>query len=228
MALGKLTWDHFPDHFIQRYYPLSSCSLMKCQPLTCQPFPTYKCRLLGYNNTFGPLFCFYFIRRQSEEQNVFSMFRCSQSRCEHGGVCSQSWSTFHCNCTNTGYSGATCHSCECKPTHTRTHICSLGLWISSAICNIQMLSLISNDVHVSSAIYEQSCEAYKHRGRTSGHYFIDVDGSGPIRPQLIYCNMTGKRRAPPDHPSSILYQSIISQFRPKKVLSVHQRTKLGR
>lgn len=71
-----------------------------------------------------------------------------------------------------------------------------------------MFSLISDDVHLSSAIYEQSCEAYKHRGRTSGYYFIDVDGSGPIRPQLIYCNMTGKRHAPPDppssHPSSIL------------------------
>uniref|UniRef100_A0A8C4GXJ7 Contactin associated protein like 3 n=1 Tax=Dicentrarchus labrax TaxID=13489 RepID=A0A8C4GXJ7_DICLA len=76
--------------------------------------------------------------------------RCSQSHCEHGGSCSQSWSTFHCNCSSTGYSGATCHS----------------------------------------SIYEQSCEAYKHKGNTSGYYYIDVDGSGPIRPQLIYCNMT--------------------------------------
>ncbi|KAM7408345.1 hypothetical protein PAMA_002178 [Pampus argenteus] len=39
-------------------------------------------------------------------------------------------------------------------------------------------------------IYEQSCEAYKHKGNTSGYYYIDVDGSGPVRPQLIYCNMT--------------------------------------
>nr|XP_033956820.1 contactin-associated protein-like 4 [Pseudochaenichthys georgianus] len=76
--------------------------------------------------------------------------RCSLSHCEHGGGCSQSWSSFHCNCSDTGYSGATCHS----------------------------------------SIYEQSCEAYKHRGNTSGFYYIDVDGSGPIRPQLIYCNMT--------------------------------------
>uniref|UniRef100_UPI0037E86000 contactin-associated protein-like 4 n=1 Tax=Semicossyphus pulcher TaxID=241346 RepID=UPI0037E86000 len=76
--------------------------------------------------------------------------RCSPSHCEHGGSCSQSWSTFHCNCSSTGYSGATCHS----------------------------------------SIYEQSCEAYKHKGNTSGYYYIDVDGSGPIRPQLIYCNMT--------------------------------------
>uniref|UniRef100_A0A3Q0RJ59 Contactin associated protein like 3 n=1 Tax=Amphilophus citrinellus TaxID=61819 RepID=A0A3Q0RJ59_AMPCI len=76
--------------------------------------------------------------------------RCSPSHCEHGGMCSQSWSTFHCNCSDSGYRGATCHS----------------------------------------SIYEQSCEAYKHKGNTSGHYYIDVDGSGPIKPQLIYCNMT--------------------------------------
>ncbi|XP_039668375.1 contactin-associated protein-like 4 isoform X2 [Perca fluviatilis] len=76
--------------------------------------------------------------------------RCSPSHCKHGGRCTQSWSTFHCNCSNSGYSGATCHSSR----------------------------------------YEQSCEAYKHKGNTSGHYHIDVDGSGPIKPQLIYCNMT--------------------------------------
>uniref|UniRef100_A0A4W5MW51 Contactin associated protein like 3 n=1 Tax=Hucho hucho TaxID=62062 RepID=A0A4W5MW51_9TELE len=76
--------------------------------------------------------------------------RCSPSHCEHGGRCTQSWSTFHCNCSNTGYSGATCHS----------------------------------------SVYEQSCEVYKHKGNTTGLYYIDVDGSGPIKPQLIYCNMT--------------------------------------
>uniref|UniRef100_A0A672IU32 Contactin associated protein like 3 n=1 Tax=Salarias fasciatus TaxID=181472 RepID=A0A672IU32_SALFA len=76
--------------------------------------------------------------------------RCSPSLCEHGGRCTQSWSTFHCNCSSSGYRGATCHS----------------------------------------SMYEKSCEAYKHKGNTSGHFYIDVDGSGPIRPQLIYCNMT--------------------------------------
>ncbi|KAK5889491.1 hypothetical protein CesoFtcFv8_015492 [Champsocephalus esox] len=76
--------------------------------------------------------------------------RCSPSRCEHGGRCSQSWTAFHCNCSDSGYSGAICHS----------------------------------------PLYEQSCEAYKHNGNTSGHFYIDVDGSGPIKPQLVYCNMT--------------------------------------
>uniref|UniRef100_A0A8C1MXU6 Contactin associated protein like 3 n=1 Tax=Cyprinus carpio TaxID=7962 RepID=A0A8C1MXU6_CYPCA len=82
----------------------------------------------------------------------FFFIRCSPSRCEHGGRCSQSWSTFHCNCSATGYGGATCHS----------------------------------------SIYEASCEAYKHKGNTSGFYYIDVDGSGPIKPQLIYCNISDK------------------------------------
>uniref|UniRef100_A0A3P9QB54 Contactin-associated protein-like 4 n=1 Tax=Poecilia reticulata TaxID=8081 RepID=A0A3P9QB54_POERE len=80
------------------------------------------------------------------------MDRCSPSYCEHGGSCTQSWSTFHCNCSSTGYGGATCHS----------------------------------------SIYERSCEAYKHRGNTSGYYYIDADGSGPIKPQLLFCNMTDK------------------------------------
>uniref|UniRef100_A0AAV2JJW8 Contactin-associated protein-like 4 n=1 Tax=Knipowitschia caucasica TaxID=637954 RepID=A0AAV2JJW8_KNICA len=79
--------------------------------------------------------------------------RCSPSHCEHGASCSQSWSTFHCNCSGSGYSGATCHS----------------------------------------SIHEQSCEAYKHKGNTSGFYYIDVDGSGPIKPQLVYCNMTEEK-----------------------------------
>uniref|UniRef100_A0A673UCQ4 Contactin associated protein family member 4 n=1 Tax=Suricata suricatta TaxID=37032 RepID=A0A673UCQ4_SURSU len=76
--------------------------------------------------------------------------RCLPNYCEHGGECSQSWNTFHCNCANTGYTGATCHN----------------------------------------SIYEKSCESYKHRGNTSGFYYIDSDGSGPLEPFLLYCNMT--------------------------------------
>ena len=41
------------------------------------------------------------------------------------------------------------------------------------------------------AVYESSCEAYKHRGNISGLYHVDLDGSGPIRAQFVYCNMTG-------------------------------------
>ncbi|XP_071072664.1 contactin-associated protein-like 3 isoform X2 [Dasypus novemcinctus] len=76
--------------------------------------------------------------------------RCLPSYCEHGGECSQSWNIFSCDCADTGYVGATCHS----------------------------------------PLYEQSCEAYKHRGNSSGFYYIDSDGSGPLGPSLVYCNMT--------------------------------------
>ncbi|KAL2087594.1 hypothetical protein ACEWY4_016422 [Coilia grayii] len=44
--------------------------------------------------------------------------RCTPNYCEYGGQCSQSWSQFYCNCSGTGYTGATCHiplyeqSCE--------------------------------------------------------------------------------------------------------------------
>lgn len=51
---------------------------------------------------------------------------------------------------------------------------------------------IYDDPFFFTAIYEQSCEAYKHRGNTSGFYYIDSDGSGPLEPFLLYCNMTGE------------------------------------
>nr|XP_025743681.1 contactin-associated protein-like 4 [Callorhinus ursinus] len=76
--------------------------------------------------------------------------RCLPNHCEHGGRCSQTWTAFYCNCTSTGYTGATCHH----------------------------------------PLYEQSCEAYKHRGKSSGRYYIDPDGSGPLQPFPAFCNMT--------------------------------------
>ncbi|KAM9493648.1 contactin-associated protein-like 5 isoform 1-T1 [Clarias gariepinus] len=36
--------------------------------------------------------------------------RCLPNYCEHGGECSQSWSSFNCDCSGTGYTGATCHN----------------------------------------------------------------------------------------------------------------------
>lgn len=41
------------------------------------------------------------------------------------------------------------------------------------------------------AIYEPSCEAYKHLGRSSDTYWVDPDGSGPLGPFKVNCNMTG-------------------------------------
>ncbi|TMS06629.1 Contactin-associated protein-like 5, partial [Larimichthys crocea] len=79
--------------------------------------------------------------------------RCLPNLCEHGGRCWQSWSSFSCDCSGTGYSGATCHN----------------------------------------SIYESSCEAYKLIGSSSGFYSIDPDGSGPLGPTPVYCNMTDGR-----------------------------------
>ncbi|KAM6984982.1 contactin-associated protein-like 5 [Aplochiton taeniatus] len=79
--------------------------------------------------------------------------RCLPSLCEHGGQCSQSWSTFYCDCSGTGYTGATCHN----------------------------------------SIYEQSCEAYRLLGSSSGFFSVDPDGSGPLSSTQVYCNMTEER-----------------------------------
>ncbi|XP_074550653.1 contactin-associated protein-like 5 [Halichoeres trimaculatus] len=79
--------------------------------------------------------------------------RCLPNLCEHGGLCLQTWSSFSCDCSGTGYSGAVCHS----------------------------------------SIYESSCEAIGLTGGSSGFYSIDPDGSGPLGPASVYCNMTEER-----------------------------------
>ncbi|ELV10522.1 Contactin-associated protein-like 3 [Tupaia chinensis] len=48
----------------------------------------------------------------------------------------------------------------------------------------------SGNIYYFGALYEQSCEAHKHRGNPSGLYYVDADGSGPLGPFLVYCNMT--------------------------------------
>lgn len=41
------------------------------------------------------------------------------------------------------------------------------------------------------AIYRESCEAYRLSGKVSGNYTIDPDGSGPLKPFMVYCDMQG-------------------------------------
>ncbi|XP_069588760.1 contactin-associated protein-like 5 [Ranitomeya imitator] len=79
--------------------------------------------------------------------------RCLPNPCEHGGECSQTWSTLHCDCGDGGYADATCHS----------------------------------------SLYEPSCEAYRHKGYPSDYYYIDPDGSGPLGPVRVYCNITEEK-----------------------------------
>uniref|UniRef100_A0A3Q3JRV1 Contactin associated protein like 2b n=1 Tax=Monopterus albus TaxID=43700 RepID=A0A3Q3JRV1_MONAL len=79
--------------------------------------------------------------------------RCVPNHCEHGGRCGQTWDTFSCNCSGTGYTGATCHT----------------------------------------SMYQQSCEEYKHQGKSSGNYWIDPDGSGSVMPFRVSCDMTEEK-----------------------------------
>nr|XP_020507441.1 contactin-associated protein-like 2 [Labrus bergylta] len=79
--------------------------------------------------------------------------RCVPNHCEHGGRCTQTWDAFSCNCSGTGYTGATCHN----------------------------------------SLYQQSCEEYKHQGKSSGSYWIDPDGSGSIAPFRVSCDMTEEK-----------------------------------
>eukprot|EP00064_Thunnus_orientalis_P015034 superscaffoldBa00002715_g15083 len=46
---------------------------------------------------------------------------------------------------------------------------------------------------MSATIYESSCEAYQLTGSSSGFYSIDPDGSGPLGPTQVYCNMTEEK-----------------------------------
>uniref|UniRef100_A0A8C9XRN3 Contactin associated protein family member 5 n=1 Tax=Sander lucioperca TaxID=283035 RepID=A0A8C9XRN3_SANLU len=71
------------------------------------------------------------------------------------------------------------------------------------------------------AIYESSCEAYKLIGSSSGFYSIDPDGSGPLGPAQVYCNMTEEKvwtvlthnnTAPVTVQGSSLYKPHIMKF----------------
>lgn len=41
------------------------------------------------------------------------------------------------------------------------------------------------------AVYKESCEAYRLSGKVSGNYTIDPDGSGPLKPFMVYCDIQG-------------------------------------
>lgn len=38
--------------------------------------------------------------------------RCNPNPCKHSGVCRQNSDEFFCDCVNTGYTGAVCHTCK--------------------------------------------------------------------------------------------------------------------
>ncbi|XP_041121407.1 contactin-associated protein 1-like [Polyodon spathula] len=56
------------------------------------------------------------------------------------------------------------------------------------ICNCDNTGYKGEVCHKS--VYKESCEAYRLSGKySSGNYTIDPDGSGPLKPFVVYCNM---------------------------------------
>nr|XP_020462117.1 contactin-associated protein-like 2 isoform X2 [Monopterus albus]XP_020462118.1 contactin-associated protein-like 2 isoform X2 [Monopterus albus] len=65
------------------------------------------------------------------------------------------------------------------------------------------------------SIYEPSCEAYKHLGRSSDTYWIDPDGSGPLSPFKVNCNMTEDK----------VWTTVMNNLPPKTAVSGSSREK---
>ncbi|XP_055983029.1 contactin-associated protein-like 3 [Sorex fumeus] len=76
---------------------------------------------------------------------------------------------------------------RCLPSYCEHGVVCSQSWDTFS-CDCQHTGYTGATCH--SSLYEQSCEAYKHRGNSSGFYYIDSDGSGPLGPSLVYCNMT--------------------------------------
>ncbi|CAG5896352.1 unnamed protein product [Menidia menidia] len=109
---------------------------------------------------------------------------------------------FHCDCSQTPYAGAFCStevSASFKPGTSVRYTFpdpvepgGNGSAPPSSVPPDGSLrgENVSLSFRTSQTVYEQSCEAYKHNGNSSGFFYLDVDGSGPIGPQLVFCNMT--------------------------------------
>uniref|UniRef100_A0A4W4EFT4 Contactin associated protein family member 5b n=1 Tax=Electrophorus electricus TaxID=8005 RepID=A0A4W4EFT4_ELEEL len=66
-----------------------------------------------------------------------------------------------------------------------------GLQASVAVDNEPPSSILLSDY----TIFAPSCEAHRLMGSASGFFSIDPDGSGPLSPAVVYCNMTGESPA---------------------------------
>uniref|UniRef100_A0A8B9JST0 Contactin associated protein like 2b n=1 Tax=Astyanax mexicanus TaxID=7994 RepID=A0A8B9JST0_ASTMX len=76
---------------------------------------------------------------------------------------------------------------RCMPNHCEHGGRCTQTW-NSFSCSCDGTGYTGATCHTS--VYEQSCEAYKHVGRSSDLYWIDPDGSGPLGPFKVICNMT--------------------------------------
>uniref|UniRef100_A0A3B5QQS9 Contactin associated protein 2 n=1 Tax=Xiphophorus maculatus TaxID=8083 RepID=A0A3B5QQS9_XIPMA len=76
---------------------------------------------------------------------------------------------------------------RCMPNHCEHGGRCKQTWDSFS-CNCDGTGYSGATCHTS--IHEPSCEAYKHLGWSSDTYWIDPDGSGPLGPFKVNCNMT--------------------------------------
>uniref|UniRef100_A0AAR2JAD3 Contactin associated protein 2 n=1 Tax=Pygocentrus nattereri TaxID=42514 RepID=A0AAR2JAD3_PYGNA len=79
---------------------------------------------------------------------------------------------------------------RCMPNHCEHGGRCTQTW-NSFSCSCDGTGYTGATCHTS--VYEQSCEAYKHLGRSSDLYWIDPDGSGSLGPFKVICNMTERR-----------------------------------
>lgn len=119
--------------------------------------------------------------------------------CEHDGRCYQSWDDFICYCELTGYKGETCH--QRKPVGVWGRVWGRVRKFLGIVRPLKMVGLALlapnpittfSPTHYPPALYKESCEAYRLSGKTSGNFTIDPDGSGPLKPFVVYCDIRGK------------------------------------
>ncbi|CAM9632557.1 unnamed protein product [Lampetra planeri] len=92
------------------------------------------------------------------------------------------------------FTGAQLNTCgildRCLPNHCEHGGQCSQEW-DSFFCDCDGTGYLGDTCH--NPVFERSCEAYKHLGGTSGFYHIDLDGSGPLDPLLVNCNVTEER-----------------------------------
>uniref|UniRef100_A0A8C2JA96 Contactin associated protein-like 5 like n=1 Tax=Cyprinus carpio TaxID=7962 RepID=A0A8C2JA96_CYPCA len=109
--------------------------------------------------------------------------RCLPILCEHGGQCIQSWDQFYCDCSGTGYTGATCHnsiyerSCEAfRKTGSQSSVFTIDLDGSGPLEHTQVNCTMADKVW--------TVVGHDHMR------IIDIRGSTPRSPFVLIFNYT--------------------------------------
>uniref|UniRef100_A0A672KAX8 Contactin associated protein-like 5 like n=1 Tax=Sinocyclocheilus grahami TaxID=75366 RepID=A0A672KAX8_SINGR len=134
-----------------------------------------------------------FLQIQQESLSNFSQIsfdvcniqdRCLPNLCEHGGQCIQSWDQFYCDCSGTGYTGATCHnsiyerSCEAfRKTGSQSSVFTIDLDGSGPLEHTQVNCTMAEDK-------VWTVVGHDHMRP------IDIRGSTPRSPFVLIFNYT--------------------------------------